>query len=251
MSGDVAGGTRYLFRGARMLGHPSLRLFVIVPLTVNIVIFGTLLTIGYGYVTELMDWLLGKLPGWLGFIEWILWPLIGLTTLLISGYLFSAVAMIIASPFNGLLAEKAEELITGRKVDGPEGLGAALLLVPRGIVREILKFAYYVPMALLVLVLSIVPGFNALAPALWFLLGAWMMSIQYVDYPMDNHELGFGDVKEAVRSRRLSSLGFGGVVALCSGIPLLNFFVMPSAVVGATLLWCEELSGDRSGDYRR
>ncbi|NND68678.1 MAG: sulfate transporter CysZ, partial [Halioglobus sp.] len=65
MSGDVAGGTRYLIRGARMLGHPSLRLFVIVPLTVNIVIFGTLLTIGFGYVTELMDWLLGKLPGWL------------------------------------------------------------------------------------------------------------------------------------------------------------------------------------------
>ena len=244
MRGDVAGGTRYLVRGAKMLNHPSLRLFVLVPLIVNIVIFGSLLTVGYGYVTELMDWLLGKLPGWLSFIEWILWPLIALTTLLISGYLFSAVAMIIASPFNGLLAEKAEELITGRKVDGPEGLGAALLLVPRGIVREILKLAYYIPMALFVLLLSVIPGFNALAPALWFLLGAWMMSIQYVDYPMDNHELGFGDVKEAVRSRRLSSLGFGGMVALCSGIPLLNFFVMPSAVVGATLLWCEELRGE-------
>lgn len=251
MTGSASQGTRYLLRGAQMLTHPSLRLFVLVPLIVNIVIFGTLLTLGYGYVAELMDWLLGKLPGWLGFIEWILWPLIAFTTLLISGYLFSAVAMIIASPFNGLLAEKAEELITGRKVDGPEGLGAALMLVPRGIVRELLKLAYYVPIALLVLLLSVIPGFNALAPALWFLLGAWMMSIQYVDYPMDNHELGFRDVKEAVRSRRLCSLGFGGMVALCSGIPLLNFFVMPAAVVGATLLWCEQLSPDRSSGYKR
>jgi CysZ protein len=59
---------------------------------------------------------------------------------------------------------------------------------------------------------------------------------------MDNHQLGFRDVKEAVRRRRLSSLGFGGIVALCTGIPVINFFVVPSAVVGATLLWCEELS---------
>ena len=35
---------------------------------------------------------------------------------------------------------------------------------------------------------------------------------------------------------------FGGLVALCTGIPLVNFFVVPAAVVGATLLWCEELT---------
>ena len=81
-----------------------------------------------------------------------------------------------------------------------------------------------------------------MAPVLWFLLGAWMMSIQFVDYPMDNHQLGFADVKEAVRSRRLSSMGFGGLVALCTSIPVVNFFVVPAAVVGATLLWSKELN---------
>jgi CysZ protein len=58
---------------------------------------------------------------------------------------------------------------------------------------------------------------------------------------MDNHQRSFAQVKAAVRSRRLTSLGFGGLVALCTGIPLVNFFVVPAAVVGATLLWCEEL----------
>jgi CysZ protein len=58
---------------------------------------------------------------------------------------------------------------------------------------------------------------------------------------MDNHQLDFPAVKDAVRSRRLSSLGFGGAVALCTTIPIVNFFVVPAAVVGATLLWCEEL----------
>lgn len=241
MKGNIVGGVGYLLDGAKMLGHPSLRLFVLVPLTINILIFGTLIGYGFSYLTEFMDSLLSWIPDWLGFIEWILWPLIGITFSLITGYLFTAVALIIASPFNGLLAEKAEELVTGKPVSGPEGLANALMLVPRGIIRELAKLMYYVPMAAFVLLITFIPGLNAIAPLLWFLLGAWMMSIQFVDYPMDNHQLSFADVKEAVRSRRLSSMGFGGVVALCTGIPIVNFFVVPAAVVGATLLWCEEL----------
>lgn len=241
MTGSFGRGAGCLMRGARMLQHPSLRLFVIIPLLVNIVIFGTAITLGIGYISGLMDSLLASVPSWLDFIGWILWPLIGLTIGLIAGYLFTAVALIIASPFNALLAEKAEEIITGNPVDSLEGLGAALLAMPRGILRELSKLLYYVPMALFVILLTFIPGLNALSPILWFLLGAWMMSIQYVDYPMDNHQLSFADVKEAVRSRRLSSMGFGGMVALCTSIPVVNFFVVPAAVVGATLLWCEEL----------
>ncbi len=242
MKGNVVTGMGYLIEGARMLKHPTLRLFVIIPLAVNILIFGSLIGFGLSYLGGLMDSLLSGIPDWLDFIEWILWPLIGLTLSLITGYVFTAVAVIIASPFNGLLAEKAEELITGRPVAGMEGLGAALMMVPRGILREIYKLLYYLPMAAFVLLLSFIPGLNVVAPVLWVLLGAWMMSIQYVDYPMDNHQLGFADVKEAVRQRRLSSMGFGGMVALCAGIPIVNFFVVPSAVVGATLLWCKELA---------
>jgi CysZ protein len=241
LKGNVVQGAGYLVQGVKMLGHPSLRLFVLIPLVVNILIFGTLISLGFSYLAELMDSLLASIPDWLNFIQWILWPLIGLTVSLITGYLFTSVALIIASPFNALLAEKAEELVTGQAVDSLEGLGAALLAVPRGIMRELAKLIYYVPMAVFVLILSFIPGLNTVAPVLWVLLGAWMMSIQFVDYPMDNHQLSFADVKEAVRSRRLSSMGFGGLVALCTGIPIVNFFIVPAAVVGATLLWCKEL----------
>ena len=238
MQGNIARGASYLTRGARLLQHPSLRPFVLIPLVINILIFGSLIGIAFSYMNDLMDSMLARIPDWLDFIEWILWPLIAITVSLITGYLFTTVALIIASPFNALLAEKAEELITGRPVDSLEGVRAALLAVPRGVLREITKLMYYVPMALLTLLLSFIPGVGAVA---WLLLGAWMMSIQFVDYPMDNHRMSFAQVKAAVRSRRLSSMGFGGLVALCAGIPILNFFVVPAAVVGATLLWCEEL----------
>jgi len=238
LKGNIARGAGYLVRGAKLLRHPALLKFVTIPLAINTLIFASLLGIGFSYISDLMTAMLAQIPDWLGFIAWILWPLIVITVGLISGYLFTSVALIIASPFNALLAEKAEELVTGEPVDALEGIGAALLSIPKSVLRELAKLLYYLPMALLALLLSLIPGVGALA---WLLLGAWMMSIQFVDYPMDNHQLDFTEVKRAVRSRRLSSLGFGGLVALCTGIPLLNFFVVPAAVVGATLLWCEEL----------
>ena len=161
------------------------------------------------------------------------------------GYISTLLALMLTSPFHALLAEKVEESITGQPVPALQGIAAALLEVPRALFREIRKFLYYVPMALAVLILTIIPVFNAFAPLGWFLMGAWMMSLQFVDYPMDNHRLQFREVRDACAERRLSTIGFGGTVAFFTGIPLLNLVVIPAAVIGATLLWCEELRSQR------
>lgn len=245
MSSNVSRGVGYLLTGAGLLKHRSLRAFVIIPLLINIIIFATLITLTIGEVSALLERWMGAIPEWLSFLRWIIWPLVVVALGMISGYLFTAVAILIASPFNALLAEKAEELITGQPVDGLEGFAGALASFPRSIVRELAKFLYYLPLLLVVLVLSFIPPISPFAPFLWFLLGAWMMAVQYVDYPMDNHLLSFKHVKQALRARRGSSLGFGGLVALASGIPIVNFFVVPAAVVGATVFWCEEIRGSQ------
>jgi CysZ protein len=241
MKGSFGDGAGYFLRGLKLLKHPALRPFVVIPLLINIVIFGSLIWLTVSYVESLVGSMLAAIPDWLTWLTWLIWPLVGLTLALVTGYLFTAVALLIASPFNGLLAEKAEEIITGQPVQGPETILQAFMLLPRAIVRELIKFAYYLPLLVLVLILSWIPPFNIVAPLLWFLFGAWMMAVQYVDYPMDNHMTAFADLKEVLRERRLSSLGFGGIVALVSGVPVLNFFVVPASVCGATLFWCEEL----------
>jgi CysZ protein len=240
--GSIGGGAQYLIDGARMLKQPALIPFVIIPLLVNIVIFATLITLTIGAMSETLDYWIAKIPDWLSFLRALIWPLVALTLAIVTGYLFTLVAILIASPFNALLAEKAEELITGKPVAGLEGIVQAIASFPRALWRELVKIAYYLPLVLVVFVLSLIPPVTTVAPVLWFLLAAWMMAVQYVDYPMDNHLLEFADVKQVLRERRLSSIGFGGLVALVSGIPILNFFVVPAAVCGATLFWCEELS---------
>ena len=251
MNGNIGDGAGYFVRGLKLLRHPRLRPFVLIPLLINIIIFSTLIYATVQYVDGLMGGLLTAIPDWLSWLTWLIWPLIGISLALATGFLFTAVAILIASPFNGLLAEKAEELITGNPVQGPETIAQAFMILPRAIGRELIKFAYYLPLLLVVLILSWIPPFSVVAPLLWFVFGAWMMAVQYVDYPMDNHMTDFADLKEVLRERRLSSLGFGGLVALVSGIPILNFFVVPAAVCGATLFWCEELSREyaRPGAY--
>jgi len=61
---------------------------------------------------------------------------------------------------------------------------------------------------------------------------------------MGNHGAVFVDVRKFARKHKPAAFGFGGVVALVSSIPLVNFFVMPVAVAGATALWVEHLQDE-------
>lgn len=245
MKGNVVTGAGYFFRGLSMLTDPGLRAFVILPLLANILLFGALGFAAYGYFQALVMSIEDTLPDWLSFLTWLIAPVLWLTGGLLTGYASTLLVLLITSPFHALLAEKVEERVTGQQVPALEGIGAAIMEIPRGIGRELRKLLYYLPMALGVLIISFIPGLQALSPFLWFILGAWMMSLQFIDYPMDNHRLPFNDVKEACASRRLSSLGFGAVVAFVASVPLLNFIVIPAAVIGATLMWCQELRGTR------
>jgi CysZ protein len=241
MQGNVITGAGYFFRGLSMLTQPGLKRFVIVPFVTNVVLFAAIGLVAYETVMSMLDATISELPSWLLFLRWIIIPFVWLLGALTTGYLSTFLVLIITSPFLSLLAEKVEEQVTGEPVPALESLSAALYEIPRSIARELRKVMYYIPMALGVFVLSWIPAVNVLAPLLWFILGAWMMSLQFVDYPMDNHRFPFTQVRDACASRRLSSLSFGGVVAFVSGIPLANMIVIPAAVIGATLLWCEEL----------
>ena len=241
MSGNFVTGAGYFLRGLEMTFQPGLRRFVVVPLIANIVLFSLMGWLLYEVLTDFYEAAMLTVPEWLQFLSWIITPLLWLVGGLMTGYVSTLLVLMLTSPFHALLAEKVEEAITGEPVPALEGIAAALLEVPRALFREIRKFLYYVPVALGVLILTIIPVFNALAPLAWFLLGAWMMSLQFVDYPMDNHRLPFREVRDACAARRISTIGFGGTVAFFTGIPLLNLVVIPAAVIGATLLWCEEL----------
>ena len=228
-----------------MTFQPGLRQFVMVPLAANILLFSLMGWTLYQVISDFYDAAMLSVPEWLQFLSWLITPLLWLVGSLMTGYVSPLAVHMLTSPCHALLSERVEELVTGEPIPSSDGFGRALLEVPRAFLREVRKLLTYLPMTLGVLLLTIIPVFTAFAPLGWFLLGAWMMSLQFIDYPMDNHRLPFRDVREACAARRASTIGFGGTVAFFTGIPLVNLIVIPAAVIGATLLWCEELRSRR------
>ena len=113
------------------------------------------------------------------------------------------------------------------------------------VLNELRKLLYILAWSLPLLVLFVIPVVNVAAPALWLLFGAWTLAVEYMDYPMGNHDLRFVEQRRRLRERRLLSLGFGGAVTVTTMIPVVNFFVMPAAVAGATALWVDHYSSPK------
>ena len=233
-------GAAYFFKGFDLIQVKGLRRFVFIPLAINFVLFSML----FGWLLlQINDWMIGLndwLPSWLqGWLDWLLWPVAILTILVVFSFLFASIANWISAPFNGLLAEKTEQYLTGKPLD----TGGLLDLVkdtPRLLQRELQKFFYFLPRALLCLILFLIPALGqTLAPVLWFLFSAWMMAIQYCDYPFDNHKVPFAQMKTKLKQQRGQSMSFGIMVMLFTMIPVLNLLVMPVAICGATAMWVQ------------
>ncbi|MBI2381059.1 MAG: sulfate transporter CysZ [Gammaproteobacteria bacterium] len=234
----------YLSKGWSLVSQPGLRRFVFLPLAINFLCFG----LGFWWLFvrfgEFLDWSRDQIPDWavnlMDALSWLIWPLFVLSVLLLGSYFFGVVANWLAAPFNGLLAEAVEEHLTGQKPP-PEFMHRMIL---RTFGREWLKLKYYLPKAIGMLLLWLmtfyIPLLNLVMPVLWFLFTAWMMGMQYLDYPMDNHQRPFPSMLQALRQKRGMVLSFGSLVALIGMVPLLNIFVMPVAVAGATAMWVEE-----------
>ena len=242
LSGNFFRGLGYLGEGFGLIRQPGLRLFVIIPLLINILLFGLLFYFLGGLFSGLIASAMSWLPdwAWLQAMDWLFWLLYGAVILLMLAYGFVIVANLIGAPFYGYLAERCEQHLTGQPVGEDEGWAGIVRDIPRSLWRELQKISYYLPRALGLFILGLIPVVNLVAVVLWFVFNSWMMALQYVDYPADNHKASFPMLKQMLAQRRMSALGFGLPVALGAMVPILNLFVVPAAVCGATALWVRE-----------
>ncbi|NKN32510.1 sulfate transporter CysZ [Marichromatium bheemlicum] len=236
-------GAGYLLQGVRLITRPGLRRFVLIPLAVNILVFSLAIYLGVREFATFLELIEAQIPSWLGWLDWILWPVFALLLLVVVFYTFNLVANLIASPFNNLLAEKVELLLTGRPLQDSGGVGKLLKELLPTLFEELVKVVYALALAIPFLVLLFVP---VVGPLLWFLYTAWILAVQYSDYPMGNHGLKFREMRARLRGERGLSLGFGAAAAGLGMVPVVNFILMPSAVAGATAMWVREFNRENT-----
>jgi CysZ protein len=240
MPAPALSGPQYLREGLKLVLSPGLRLFVLLPLAINLVLFVGLIYFAGHQFSLWVDHLMPTLPSWLSFLNYLLWPLFVVLVVLMVFFTFTMLANIIAAPFNGFLSEKVEVVVRGTDDFPAFSWGELIAMVPRTLAREMRKLGYFLPRAIGLFILSFIPVVNLIAAPLWLLFGVWMMAIQYIDYPADNHKLGWNEMLAWLRQKRWQSMSFGGIVYLVLLVPVVNLLMMPAAVAGATLFWVRE-----------
>ncbi|MGW8247703.1 MAG: sulfate transporter CysZ [Acidiferrobacterales bacterium] len=239
MFSNFAAGSSYALKGFSYIGRPGLRRYFFIPIMLNVVIFGLA---SWYVLTQFTGWLDKILPeggGW-WLLVMVLAVLVGFVLLVAIFFAFTIVLNLIGAPFNGLLSEKVEAILNREPIKIQGGMKRFLSGFMRSIMGELRKYLYFAILALGVLIVSFIPGLNFfLAPILSFLFGGWMMALEYIAYPMENHDQYFPDVRRWARSNKMLCLGFGIMVLLMTITPILNLVVMPAAVAGATQMWNE------------
>ena len=228
------------FQGLRMVFRPGFRRYVFIPLLLNILIFGLLAWVGTAYFDDFMGHYLPE-DSWWSYLRPLLWIVFALTYAMIMFYGFTVLANLIASPFNGILAARIEEALTGQYPQGAEQ--SLLASIWPAIRSELGKLVYMasrmIPLLILLLVSALIPGLNLIVSALWLAAGFWFLAIEYGDYPMANHDLPPKRQRDLLKRRRFKTLAFGAGV---TGMMLvLGFVAMPAAVAGASIYWSRDL----------
>ncbi len=252
MINDFISGIAYFFKGLGLLTKPGLKRFVLVPAIISFVILSIVITFALYQFSDLLNWLLpneaalNDWPEWIAWlaglalsaIKFLLYILFAALSLIATSFSYTILANLIASPFNERLSEKTEEVYYSEKpvIDEESSLFKD---IPSAIFHELRKIFYFLLLLIPLVILSIIPVINIVAAPLWFIFGAWVLAVEYCDFPAGNHKNSFKELKNKLAEKKALSLGFGSAASILTMIPILNFFVMPAAVIGATLLWKE------------
>ncbi|MGQ0286995.1 sulfate transporter CysZ [Pasteurellaceae bacterium 22721_9_1] len=236
---QIKSGVHYFLMGYNLIKQKGLRRFVIMPILLNILLMIGLFWLFITQISGMIDWVMGFLPSWLEWLSSIMF-IMSLGMILVFFYFsFTMLSGFIAAPFNGLLAEKVEKMLTGENL-ADVTMADFVRDIPRMLKREWQKLLYSLPIYIALFLFGFMPILGqTIVPILGFVFAAWMMAIQYCDYPFDNHKIAFPTMHAKLKENRIQSLTFGGLVSLCTLVPIINLVVIPIAVCGATAMWVE------------
>jgi CysZ protein len=237
-------GASYPLRALSLLGtHRELWRYVLVPVLINVLLLVVLTTALLIPGFRLIDQLMAQLPPWLALLEWLLRGLLVLTLLLVNGFLLAQFGVALGAPWYSTLSARLEQLVVGNAP--PESP-----LTPFSIVRDVTRALFFQLGRLLIAIsafclflpLNLIPGIGGLIATVGnSVVGALLLTLDFLDPPLDRRLLPFRQKLGVVRRNLGLSLGLGLVCLALVSIPLLNLFTIPLCVVAGTLLYCDHI----------
>jgi CysZ protein len=232
-------GALYPFRGLRMI----LRDRRLLGLCAAPVLLGLILYLALGWVlfTRVGVWFEHLWPhvhdrgvaAWLGeSVRFVVSALVWLLVLLVAILSFVKVTQIVAAPFLDRISLRTERLLDR---SFQERVGGTSVL--REMWAEIKRL--FVGLALWIVCLAanlVVPGSGAAAG---LLLAVYFIGQDFLSYPMDRRVLDRRSRRRFLSTHRGTVWGFSTAAFALLFVPVASLLVVPSCVVGGTLLFWE------------
>lgn len=243
-------GVRYLLQGFTFFSsHPKLWTWAIIPTLINLTILIGMIAGLIHYYDDIYVWISSYI-GHIGIenpdvwymhvLSWLLWVvdaifqlfviLLSLVILLIVSYV---AGLIIAAPFNDVLSEKVELIVTGAEPP-PFSWKKFASDIIRTIRIESVKGVVLLLIPIILFVLNIIPLIGGpLYIALTFVFGTWDLGFAYADLPMGRRVAPLRDRVDFAMKRKWALMGLG----LGFAIPFFSLLFSAPMVVGGTLLY--------------
>ncbi|PLY02223.1 MAG: sulfate transporter CysZ [Desulfuromonas sp.] len=221
--------------------NPGLLRYIVIPFLINLLVFSLVSWLGLNFFsTTVSEWIPQGDAWYWATLYYFLWTLAFALTAVVVFFTFTVVGNLIASPFNELLSERTEELLTATVNDESFSLAQFGRDAIRALLDELKKMTVFVVLMLVIFSFNLIPAFGSLIYAvLATAITLYFLSIEYVSFTMTRKRLGFREQRRFIAGRKRLMLGFSCGVLLLLAIPLVQLLCIPMAVIGATRLWCE------------
>lgn len=230
-----------LWNAFRFVGkNPSLYKYIAIPFIINVVVFCGSVYWGFDLFGDLVGQYLTPYDTWYWQIVAAAVKLLAaLITLVVVFFTFTVVGNLIAAPFNDLLSEKTEGILTGRLNDEPFSLRQIGLDLWRVMKDEVRKMSIFIILMVMILGLNLLPGIGSVLYAVCsVVLTVFFLIVEYTGYTFSRKHLGFKEQRQFISTHKMSTLGFGLAVMCMLFIPFVQFLTIPLAVVAATQICC-------------
>lgn len=228
--GDVGRGLAFLRQ------HGRLWKWVVAPALITLVLLAGAILGVVAVANPLVAWVAERLPDVLQTAaSWVI-GLVVVGGLAIAALLaFVTIAGVVAGPFNELLSEQVEEILTGTPAPG-FSLGAFVRGAVRGLAHGVRRLVVALLGIALVFGLGFVPVVGTIAAAaIGLYIAGRAAAYDCYDAVLSRRELSYRAKLAHLAAHRGRSLGLGVSVAGMLLVPGLNLIALGVGAVGATL----------------
>lgn len=220
--------------------NPSLYKYIAIPFVINVVVFCGSVYWGFDLFGDFVGQYFAPYDTWYWQVVAAAVKLLAaLITLVVVFFTFTVVGNLIAAPFNDLLSEKTEALLTGRLNGEPFSLRQFGVDLWRVMKDEVRKMSIFILLMILILAFNFLPGIGSAFYAVCsIVLTVFFLIVEYTGYVFSRKHLGFTEQRHFIYSNKMSTLGFGLAVMCMLFIPFVQFLTIPIAVVAATQICC-------------